>query len=222
MTIRWPCEVLAPQNVSFDIAPRSLAGPASISGKSQVVSSDAGIWKMTYGNVLVRNRDAVLTHRAISTLLEGRLGTILVPFCRGYQPVPDGAVEDGLYDEVPHDDDTLFDDDVGYVGRVIDVVAASSPAARATSMTVEVNYAGDILPGQIFSAGERAYRVRTFDADTNVMTFRPLLREAIAAGTMLEFDDPVCRMRLASDDAMDLELALRRFGNPTVNFIEDV
>jgi hypothetical protein len=222
VTIRWPERVLIPQNPSFNIAPRSLAGPSSVSGKTQVISSDAGIWKATFGNILVRNRASVLTHRAIATLLEGRLGTILVPRCRDYQPVPEGAIEDGLYDEIEHDDDTLFDDDAGYVGTVIDVVAAAPAAARAVSMTVDVNNAGEIQPGHDFSIGERMYRVRSFDEDTGLLTFRPTLREAVAAGAQLNFDDPVCRMRLASDDAMDLELSLRRFGTPTVQFIEDV
>ncbi|TIN10381.1 hypothetical protein [Mesorhizobium sp.] len=220
MTIRWPDAVLRPQNVAFDIAPRSLAGPSSVSGITQVVSSDAGIWKATLGNIIIKSRNAVLAHRAISALLEGRLGTILVPLCRAYQPVP--ADSDALYEDVPHSDDALFDDDTGYVGTVIDVVAAAPAAVRAVSMTVTVNYAGDIEPGQHFSLGERLYRVRSFDADTGAMTFRPPLREAVADGDPLNFDDPVCLMRLASDDAMNLELALRRFGSPTVNFIEAV
>lgn len=218
MTIRWPDAVLRPQNVAFDIAPRSLAGPSSVSGITQVVSSDAGIWKATLGNIIIKSRNAVLAHRAISNLLEGRLNPILVPLCRAYQPVP--ADSDELYEDVPHSDDALFDDDTGYVGTVIDVVAAAPAAVRAVSMTVTVNYAGDIEPGQHFSLGERLYRVRSFDADTGAMTFRPPLREAVAAGDPLNFDDPVCLMRLASDDAMNLELALRRFGSPTVSFIE--
>lgn len=218
MTIRWPDAVLRPQNVAFDIAPRSLAGPSSVSGVTQVVASDAGIWKATLGGVIVKSRAEVLAFRAIANLLEGRLGTILVPLCRAYQPVP--ADSDALYDDVPHSDDSLFEDDTGYVGTVIDVVAAAPAAVRAVSMTVTVNYAGDIEPGQHFSLGERLYRVRTFDAGTGAMTFRPPLREAAAAGDALNFDDPVCLMRLASDDAMNLELSLRRFGNPTVNFIE--
>lgn len=222
MTIRWPCEILVPRDVSFDIAPRSLAGPASVSGATQVVSSDAGIWKATYASIVVNNRSAVLAHRAISAILEGRLGSILVPLCRGYQPVPAGAVAAGLYDQVPHGDDALFDDDTGYVGEVIDVVAAADVALRATAMAVTVNYAGDIQPGQHFSLGERLYRIRTYDQETGAMTFRPPLREAVLAGDRLEFDDPVCRMRLASDDGMDLQLSLRRFGTPTVQFIEDV
>lgn len=223
MTIRWPISRLRAQNVAFDIAPRSLAGPSSVSGFTQTVSADAGLWKATLGGIIVKSRAEVLAFRAIANLLEGRLGTILIPLCRAYQPVPDGAVEDGLYDEVPHDDDTLFDDDTGYVGTVIDVVAAAPAAVRAVSMTVTVNYAGDIEPGQHFSLGDgRLYRVRTFDADTGAMTFRPPLREAVLAGDRLEFDDPVLRCRLASDDAMNLELSLRRFGSPSVAFVEDL
>lgn len=219
MTIRWPCEVLAPQNIAIDLAPRSLAGPASVSGKTQVVSSDAGLWKVTYGNLIVRSRNAVLAHRAIAALLEGRLGTILVPICRAYQPLPQA---DGLFEEVPHDDDAFFDDDTGYVGGATNITLNDDVAARAVSCTVTVNYGNDPEPGQHFSVDDgRMYRVRTYDADTGVMTFRPPAREAIDAGTELEFDDPVVRCRLASDKEMDLELQLRRFGNPTVQFIED-
>lgn len=219
MTIRWPISRLRARDVAFDIAPRSLAGPSSVSGYTQIVSSDAGIWKATFGNIIIKSRAEVLAFRALANLLEGRLGTILVPLCRAYQPVP--ADSDALYEDVPHSDDALFDDDSGYVGTVIDVVAADPAAVRAVSMTVTVNYAGDIEPGQHFSLGNgRLYRVRTFDADTGAMTFRPPLREAVAAGDALNFDDPVCLMRLASDDAMNLELSLRRFGSPSVSFIE--
>ncbi|MBZ9888129.1 hypothetical protein LB559_09275 [Mesorhizobium sp. BR1-1-3] len=226
MTIRWPCEVLRPQNVSFDLDSRSLAGPASVSGATQVVSSDAGIWKATFGSVIVKSRQAVLVHRALAALLEGRLGSILVPLCRAYGP-SSGAVlsadQQALFAQVPHSDDAFFDDDTGYVGSLTDVVLAADAALRATTLTVTVNYAADdIQPGMHFSLGERLYRIRTFDADTGVMTIRPPLREAVTAGEHLDFDDPVCRMRLANDDGLDLELALRRFGSPSISFVEDV
>lgn len=225
-TIRWPDDVLRPQNVSFDLDSRSLAGPASVSGATQVVASDAGIWKATFGSVIVKSRQAVLAHRAIAALLEGRLGSILVPLCRGYGP-SSGAVlsedEKALFAQVPHDDDAFFDDDTGYVGSLTDVVLAADAAVRATTLHVTVNYAADdIQPGMHFSLGERLYRIRTYDAPTGAMTIRPPLREAVTAGDRLEFDSPVCRMRLLQDDGLDLELALRRFGSPTVQFIEDV
>lgn len=221
-TPRWPCGVLRAQNIAADIAPRSLAAPPSVSGFGQVVASDAGIWKVTLGNVLVRDRASVIAFRAIANRLEGRLNPILVPLCRAYQPVPEGAVEAGLYEAVPHGDEAFFSDGSGYVGRVIDVVTVGAWAARAVSGFVAVNYAGTVEPGQHFSVDGRLYRVRTFDADTGAMTFRPPLREAVPSGAQLEFDDPVVRCRLADDAGMDLELALRRFGNPTVNFIEDL
>jgi hypothetical protein len=188
-----------------------------------VVASDAGIWKATFGNLIVKSRQAVILHRALAVLLEGRLGSILIPLCRAYQPSPDEAESAGDYEQVPHDDGAFHSDDSGYViSPIIDVVAAANATVRATTIYVTVNYAGDIQPGQHFSIGERLYRICSYDATTGTMTIRPPLREAIVAGDRLEFDDPVCRMRLLNDDGMDLDLALRRFGTPTVQFVEDV
>lgn len=221
MTILWPIRVLAPQKMSFDIAPRSLSAPASLSGASQVVASDVGVWKASYQDVPVFDHDAILTWRAIAALLEGRLNPILVPVTRFYQPTLDEA----LYKEVPHDDDTFFDDDSGYVGSTTSVRFASAAAVRAVSANVTIDYGGTLQPGQHFSVGERLYRLRSvsYATDTQALiTFRPPLREAVAAGTRLELDDPVCRMRLASDAEMDIELELNRRGVPKVNFVEDV
>lgn len=226
MTIKWPDQVLRPRDVKFDIAPRTLSAPASVSGVSQVVASDAGIWKATLGNIVINKRNHVIAFRAIANLLEGRLGNILVPLCRAYQPIPDGFTSTtaaALLDEVPHGDDTLFGDDTGYSGGTMSVSLASGISARAVSANIVIEYGGEIEPGQHFNIGERLYRVRTITyttPNTAAMTFRPPLREAASAGDILEFDDPVCRMKLADDAAMDLDLSLRRFGNPTVNFVE--
>lgn len=221
MTIRWPEKTLRPQNVAFTPMARTLAGPTSVSGKTQVVSSAAGIWKATFGSVIVKKRAEVLAWRAVETLLEGRLNPILVPFCRAYNPL---ATVDGLYDAVPHSDDSYFSDGSGYVGGAMQVLSGGM-AANATSGNIAIGYGGTIEPGQHFSVGERGYRLRSVvytSANTADITFRPPLREAVANGAELNFDDPVVRMRLATDDAMDLELALRRFGTPSVSFVEDI
>lgn len=219
MTIAWPDQVLRPQSqAEFDIAPRTLAGPSSVSGFTQVVSSDAGIWKATLPNIPMRGRDEVLAFRAIAALLEGRLGTIMVPRCRGYGPSPEGAD----YSDIPHSDETLFYDDVGYAGGAISVSVVTAAAARAVSIDVEIVSAGEIEAGQDFSIGERMYRVRSvvYDDDTHAtITFRPPLREAVAAGAELNFDAPACRMRLASDDEMS---GAAKGSVISVRFIEDV
>lgn len=226
-TLRWPCDVLRPQNVAFDIAPRTLAAPASVSGITQVVATDAGIWKATYGDVLISKRDQVLMFRTISTLLEGRLGSILVPLCYAYQPKVNvvGPGEDPLTAALPHSDEAFFSDRSGYVGGINSVWLSAALPARGISADIVINYGGLIEAGQHFSIGERLYRIRTInytDATHATITFRPPLREAVPAFTFLDFDDPVCRMRLATDNAMDLELALHRFAQPTVLFMEDL
>jgi len=218
MTLMWPIRRLRAQNFSLDLAPRSLAGSASISGASQVVASDAGIWKATLGNIVIRSREDRLAFRGLAALLEGRLTPILIPVCRGDQPWPTGAD----YSEVPHSDGTLFSDGTGHEGTVIDVTADQNAPVRNGQFRINVNRAGPIQSGQHFSIGERLYRVRTYDTSTRILTFRPLLREAVSDGDRLEFDNPVGRFRLASDSEMDLELQMRRFGSPTVNFVEDL
>lgn len=223
MTIRWPVQVLPPRRVAFDIAPRSLSTPANVYGIGQVVAQDAGIWRATLGDIHVRGSSAVVTYRGIATMLEGRVGTILVPLCRGYQPVPDGV--DPSVPAVPHSDGAFFSDGSGYASSTIDIVTSGSAALRATTLSVSITYAGTLEPGQHFSIGERLYRIKSVEyasASTATLTIRPPLREAVASGVHLEFDDPVCRMRLASDTEMDLSLDMRRFSNPTVNFIEDL
>jgi hypothetical protein len=223
MTIRWPCHTLMPQNVAWDIAPRTLAAPSSVSGITQVVSSDAGIWKATYDAINIRNRTQILTFRAIAVQLEGRLGPIVVPRCSAWQPLSGQPI----VAEVPHDDGAKHDDDAGYDGAISNwVELLSALPVRATIANVFIaDGSGIIEPGQDFSIGERMYRVRTITyttPDAATITFRPPLREAAPAGAFLNFDDPVCRMRLATDNAMDLELVLHRFGSPTVTFLEDV
>lgn len=223
MTIRWPVSVLPPRRVRFDIAPRSLATPANIYGVGQVVSQDAGIWRATLGDIYVRGRAAVVTFRGIAAMLDGRVGTILVPLCRSYQPLPAGVALSPS--DVPHSDGAYFSDGVGYASSAMAVVTSGSASLRATSLSVTISYAGTIEPGQHFSIGERFYRVKGVQytsGTTAVLSIRPPLREAVASGAILEFDDPVCRMRLASDTEMDLDLVMRREGNPSVNFIEDV
>lgn len=225
MTIRWPEKVLRPQSVAFDIAPRTVAGPSTVAGASQVIASSAGIWTAQFANVVVNSRDRVIAWRAIAALLEGRLGSILVPLCRGYQPVPAGAVEAGLYDPVPHDDDAYFDDDTGYVGQVIDVQLTAGIAVGGTSGSIAVTYAGTIQPGQHFSLGDYLYRLKTvvWTSETVAnITFTPPLREAAVTADSLNFDDPVVKMRLATDQEMDMLLDGRRLAYPTVNFVEDI
>ncbi|MGU3401580.1 hypothetical protein ACLBWS_17910 [Brucellaceae bacterium D45D] len=224
-TILWPRSILKPKRDPFNIAPRTLAGPSSVSGVTQVTASDAGIWVATFADIIIRRGSpSVLLFRAIANLLEGRLHPILVPRCCAYQPFdPDWK---DLLHKVPHSDASPFSDGGLYRSRAIDIRLTSNIPLRGTTANIAIITAGQLQPGQDFSIGERMYRIRTVQmtgANTATITFRPPAREAVAAGTEMEFDRPVCRMRLASDGEMDLDVDLvAPWSYPTVNFIEDV
>lgn len=223
MTIRWPEKVLRVPNFAIDLVARSLSGPSSVNGSSQVVASDAGIWKATLGGVIVKSRHEVLCFRAIAAILDGRVNPILIPLCRAYQPTPADYAD--LATPVPHDDASLHDDDTGYVGSATVVSLANDAAARAVTADITITHAGTVEPGQHFSIGERLYRIRTISYSSPTaatITFRPPLRAAAPAGQELNFDDPAARMRLATDGEMDLYLEGRRFATPTVNLVEDL
>jgi hypothetical protein len=98
-------------------------------------------------------------------------------------------------------------------------------AKRAISCTVDVIAADTLQPGQVFSLGERLYQITDVIDLTGTLrqlSFMPPAREAVAADTELEFTNPVCRMRLASDDAMALDLDMNKRGFPSVDFVEDL
>lgn len=229
MAIVWPCDVLVPRNVAVDPAFRSLSGPSAVSGFTQAVASDAGIWKAVFDGIPVHDAfggSLVQLWRAIAVQVEGRLNPILI--CVHdieRKPYPAGISDADLRIAVPHSDDTVFGDDTGYLSSVIDVSLSAPAQVRATTLEVTKSLSGDLEPGHRFSMGERLYQVRSVtsqDGGSATIKIWPPLREGWGAGARLEFDRPVLRVRLASDKEMDLPLELGRWSFPSVNFIEDL
>src|SRR5690606_14012643 len=98
----WPINVLPPREFAINLAPRSLAGPSSISGVGQVAASDAGIWKATYGGIPVVSRQKILAWRSLEVWAEGRLHPFLIPITHFYQPYSQDWEK--AYEPVPHSD----------------------------------------------------------------------------------------------------------------------
>lgn len=218
MTILWPQKALPATSFAMNPAPRNARGGSSVSGGISTVSaSDAGYWVATMGNVSIRDANGRKLWRALQVMLEGGLTPILIPTCADGQP--GYAVK---LPAVPHSDGAYFSDNTGYVSGKNSVTLSASAPRRAAQLSIAIAYTSAPLePGMQFSIGERLYRIRQIIDDTTIKIWPPL-REAVSAGDYLEFDYPVCRMRLASDSAMDIEFELRRFGNPSVQFVEDL
>lgn len=230
--VEWPVCALRPTGGAPKPTARSVGGGVSLTGLEQVVQSDAGFWRLTMDGVVINNNDRVTVWNAISGILNGRIGTALVPaLLNGTAPFPvvSGQVRLTTYGAIPHSDGTLFSDGTGYRQPVIIAELDTGISLRGTTATIRVSYGDALGGGQHFSVNERLFRIlratnaRADGSDTLYdVTLWPPAREAVLAGTALEFDRPMFRARLASDDAMDADFGLMKFASPSVEWVEDV
>lgn len=233
MIYDWPPTLLQ-YGVGFNQRGMTLAGPLSLTGRSQTAAADAGYWIATFGKVWTMEKASVLTFRAMRALLEGGTNQVRVP-------VMDFAQQPWVLDSsgnpittvssIPHDDLAFFDDLSGYADYPLYVKASAAAAVGATLITADFHLAGTLYGGEYFSIGDRLYVVRSIMSEAIVSSpsptrtrrslyIWPRLREALASGTELNFHAPVCRMRLANDGEMDLNLEMGKYASPDVQFIE--
>jgi len=203
--IEWSItdETLCPGEITVELVADTVTGGRSLTGSRQFVQADAGFWRIVFHLIRIRSNADVLAWRAREMAANGRVGTFLVPlYDRKRAPIPPG-------------------------GAPI-VATADDPIARnAVSANIKVTTGAAPEPGMHFSTSERAYRLRTVGAPAGSppvypVTFRPPAREAIADNAALEFEHPVCRVTLETDDAMNVTLDLMLHATPTVPFVEDV
>lgn len=220
--IFWPISALRPKDVTISPLSRNTSTDVSLSGVQQIISSDAGIWKIKYENIPVLDRQSVLIWRALEGLLQGRLNRIIVPIREFYQPYLPGTLS-FIGDPTPFSDGAFFSDGIGF-GTVAILVKVGTPAARrATAIHVAIFSADIIVAGQHFSIANRMYRITQVSYGSlsdAVLQFTPPLREAVTVNDVVEFDNPSCIMRLLNDDGMMLKLDTNLWGFPAVEFIE--
>ena len=211
MTVVWPRDMLVPRDwLPPTLINQTVSGPASLTGRQQVIGADAGYWKIEFANIPVHGAERIRKWHELEALIEGRLNPVLVPVYIG---------DRGPGDEPFFGDGSGFSDHPDITAHV-----HSSAAVRATTLQINVTYGGPLKAGMPFSIGVRLYRITSVVAqsgDLHTVTVRPPLREVVAGGTAVEFNRPVCKCRLASDNAMDLPLAFNRYGFASVSFVED-
>lgn len=220
MTVYWPRGILVPRHAHINPAPATVAGVAALSGFRQAVASPAAVWSIAYDAIRV-GQDQRLVWRALAAQIEGRASPIVLPIYDRADMRPLGA---SVALTAPHGDNAAHDDNAPYVSRRSQVLAAGAAARGASRLTATTILGAALEPGQHFSIGHRLYRIKAIEAvvgASTTVTFWPTAREAILAGAELEFDEPVCKVRLAEDSGMDLALDTGRHAFPSVAFIED-
>ncbi len=194
------------------------SGGTSLSGIDEPIETDGGgYWRADFTNGRTRAREDSLAWRAITDGMDGGSRAVVVSFCdRLHQPVGPGTT-------VPHSDDTDFSDTSEYEDSGAAATSVNAAALRATSLTLAITSELPLLGGETFSInhttwGWRAYRVISISGAE--IGFRPPLREAITAGTALDFDNPRCQMRLAA--ATSNATNLGRYTSCAITFVEDM
>lgn len=221
MTVyNWPAD-LAPRGVSFVGRGRTVMGAATLSGQSQVASYDAGSWVARLSTVNAGGTANVKAYRALLAKLEGGAHQVAVPvfdLANAPWPNPGGAAGNLVADQ-PWDDSFYFDDGFGWAEPAIEVTLSAAASARATNISVTKTTIGTVRGGEYFSIADHLH-ILLNEEDDGTWHIWPPLREDVALGVALNFDRPVCRMRLAEESSGDLALERGIFGFPDLEFVE--
>lgn len=196
-----------------------ISGGVALNGEESIIVTDGGgRWVAEYQDAPLNTREKVMSWRAQRALLNGGTRPVIFPICDArHQPVA-GKVR------VPHSDGTSFDDDTLYSGGDCSVFAASSEPLGRTWMTINpVALGKPLIGGEKFSIDHPTWRDRLYEIyfiEGDFIKFRPRLREAVPAGTELNFSNPRCVMRLSGE--MPAPLSGPRFASGSITLVEDM
>jgi hypothetical protein len=223
--LAWPKSALPYQSVMFARKSLSRSGGNTITGLEQVIQSSSDYWTATIG-FRIRNGAQILAFRAIQAQQWGRAAEWIVPACPqpGVPPSPPPA-------DYSWSDDWSEDFSIGPAPTII------PPGEGALVTTLAARGARSIMfefidpsfipkPGMYFSIGDRLYCIGTVGGAGSIRrytaTFSPGLRVAAAVDDAVEFSNPRCLMRLASDNEGQLDLDQLRTSEQRINFVEIV
>jgi hypothetical protein len=227
--LEWPIAVLPFARLKWWPDAMVRTGGAALSGDEQVAVTDGGgSWRAQLPLGAVYGADRIRTYRSLVAQMQFGAVPIVVPVPdRPQQPRPGNPAVTAT--EIPHSDGSFHGDDAGYVNGGLLGSLAAPAALRATEIRIDFSAVGTLRGGEYFTivhrtAGPRLYLLMRFIDDggstRNVMIWPPA-REAMETGTIVDFGDPRCLMRLANPgEASALDLAPPWIARPVLQFVE--
>lgn len=223
MQVTFP-HLLLRQETRFWLEGMSLEPSQSISGTETIVPTMRARWLATCQFVL-RGEAATLEWQTFLAQMEGRVGTTLVPAHYRFRP-RDRDGHPTSFCDVANLADAQTWEHFGFANTDIRrVTMAASAPLRATQIDVTLGDTTGLRPGQRLSIGERLYRVQAHWQPSNTvhrLMIQPPLRQAVAAGTRIEIEKPVCRMRMTTEIEGLFDQSLAVLPSVTVNFQEAI
>lgn len=193
MTDFWPHLVLRPGEITCQYLARTTAGTVAASGFTQRIASPAGAWRIRYGRIVIADITEVRAWRAIEAGLDGGAVSIYVPLVGEEQGPVDGVLV-GAHAE----------------GDTVAVI-------RRVDALMQAGYHFAVGDGRL----HRVVSVTSVSFDDYTCVIRPPLRADYPDATVVEIEMPICKCRLASDDAMALTVTPGGMAVGEVVFAED-
>lgn len=202
-TLVWPN--FYAEEIDWRLYGGTVSGGTSLGGVTQVGHLSGGpMWRVSLGAIVLATRDDLLAARAMQAALDGGATPVIVAANECWFTPQESATG------VPHSDDSPFSDDALYSGGTIEASFGASAALRAASVTLNLTGATSLRGGEHFSVdhaaeGRRMYRIMGITGGTDeapVVSIRPLLREAVSSGDLVDFNRPSCLMHLVGELAV--------------------
>lgn len=191
-------ELLWPDSLRWYLARVTDSGGVSEGGLERLAVTDGGGKWMCEATVPLLDVATIKLARAVINRTKGGSVPLLVPFFNDAEGAFPLGIPGGT---VPFSDDASFSDGSEFVSRAIEISASAAPL-RATTLTITIAAAGDLIGGEMFSIihptrDEHMYCIDAVNGDGTI-DISPPLREAIPDETELNFDTPKCKMILTN------------------------
>lgn len=209
---------------TWDISNPSRGGGQSISGSEQTVVGAGARWVCTLEiNVFTENTAlSALAFRSLKSKLRGRDRVVRIPDIERRGPAWLAGV---AMDGVPHSDGTSHADGTRHSQSFTDGSLPEKSNKNQSVLNVRIGSGLSLLPGQRFSIADgRMHEISdilSWDGG-NIwgVEIWPWLRASYPAGTLVDFDYPSCRMKLAEDKTGILEVTPTPLSVPSIDFTE--
>jgi len=220
-TLYWPGG-LAPKAVTLRPAGVAVIGPVSLSGRTQVLRSDAGYWEVVASGIPVGGAADVGAWRAFLTSMEGGARGAYVP-AWDYEQAPwvsAGGRSANILADKSFTASFYFTGGYGFYNPPIRVYLNGAHSLGATTIAVTVTTAGTIRAGMVFGLlSERVHVIREKLSATSWSIWPPLRRDYPTA-IRCEFAFPTLKAILAAPSGGELGLAYGRYGSVDATFRE--
>lgn len=223
---KFPLDLFCFYAGDFELVGSIVSGGQSISGLAQTSSTNGGgYWRAT-ASIRVNTPERRKRWRAWRARMKGGAAVIDVPWMIGDTVVLVGTDYPAL---ASHSDGSSFSDGTQYIiSPKVSAVFAQSYALRSTQVSLNFAQPVNLVGGEPLSVKNGVVwslhiieEVVSRNENQYTLLIDPPLRQAVTVSTSIEFDQPLCTMKLAAP-FVGADFDVNRHAFPQLVFVENI